>query len=226
VTPLSHGVELDVRNSHWRCFELFSCSFNNNETSVFRDGSEVSQDKSGNVLAEILVRSTSSDQKIPVLATFVSKWPLATGSVFDVECRNSKGDSAFLAVTGRTKSSSIQDVSDDFLVQELTGPTGRFSTYGTPTDVKIRSSSTQGNYRTVDVTFSTLSQSTQTEIPRRARIVATIPENSAQAVVLVSSASAMRWGKVEPEIAQTVESFRATTAPTSSLRIRAKERKS
>jgi hypothetical protein len=175
-------------------------------------------------LAEILVQSSSSDQKIPVLATFVSKWPLATGSVFDVECRNPKGDSAYLAVTGKTKSSNIQDVSDDFLVQELTGPTGRFSMYGTPTDIKIRSSSTQGNYKMVDLTFSTLSQSTQTEIPRRARIVATIPENSAQAVVLVSSASTLRWAKVEPEIAQTVASFRATTAPTSTLRVRAKPR--
>ena len=101
------------------------------------------------------------------------------------------------------------------------------SSYGTPTDVKVRGSSTSGNYRTIDLSFSTLSQSTQTEIPRRARVVATIPEGTQQAVMLVGSASASRWnsGGSREAIARVAESFRAVPAPSSSLRMRAKERR-
>ena len=76
------------------------------------------------------------------------------------------------------------------------------------------------------MSFSTLSQSTQTEIPRFARIVATIPEGTQQAVLLVGSASASRWKKgAEQTIAAVAESFRAVPAPTSTLRMRAKERR-
>jgi len=76
------------------------------------------------------------------------------------------------------------------------------------------------------MSFSTLSQSTQTEIPRRARIVATIPEGTQQAVMLVSSSSSSRWKSGSEEtIARVAESFRAIPAPTSSLKMRAKERR-
>lgn len=195
---------------------------------LLRDGSEVSRDsRTGDVLAEILLQSPSGEN-VPVLASFVAPWPLASGTVFDVECRNpSTGDGAFLAVTPKLSTSNIQDVKDTWLVDQLMGPTGRFSSYGTPTDIKIRGSSTNGNYRTMDVSFSTLSQSTQTELPRRARIVATIPEGTQQAVLLVGSASQTRWNQQSKDaIAAVTNSFRATPAPVSSLRLRAKERRS
>jgi hypothetical protein len=164
---------------------------------------------------------------VPVLASFVSPWSLAEGTVFDVECRNpSTGDGAFLAVTPSTEGKALADLKDSFIVNALTGPTGRFSFYGPPTDIKVRRNSINGNYRTIDMSFSTLSQSTQTEIPRFARIVATIPEGTQQAVLLVGSASASRWKKgAEQTIAAVAESFRAVPAPTSTLRMRAKERR-
>lgn len=65
---------------------------------VFRDGSQVLQDKSGAVSAEILTGTRANPEA--VLVSFVSPWKLETGPVFDVECRDGKtGDGAFLAVT-------------------------------------------------------------------------------------------------------------------------------
>jgi hypothetical protein len=211
--------------------------------SILRDGSEVARDsQTGNVLAEILVSSKgtgttgditndnqSKTSKIPVVASFVSPWPLATGSVFDVECRNPKtGDGTFLAVTENTKGMVLSELPDTFFLQSLISPTSRFSFYGTPTDIKIKKSSyldtDNKKYKVIDFSFSTLSQSTQTEIPRRARIVATIPDGTSQAVMLIGSSSALRWKKGSEEVIdQVVTSFRAIPAPTTSLRIRAKE---
>jgi hypothetical protein len=150
--------------------------------------------------------------------------------VFDVETRDaSTGDSAFLAVTssvGEGKT-TIADLKDSFFVDSLFGPKGRFSFYGTPTDIKAKKGTTVGDYRVIDISFSTLSQSTQTEIPRKAKLVATIPSGSTQAVMLISSASALRWKKgADKAVATVTESLRATAAPQSAMKLRAKERKS
>jgi hypothetical protein len=164
---------------------------------------------------------------VPVLATYASPWPLATGTVFDVECRDaSNGDGAFLAVSSDTGGLALADLKDSFFVSGLIKPTGRFSSYGEPTDVKINKSSTKGAYRVFDLSFSTLAQSTNMEIPRRARVIATIPAGTKQAVMLVGSASALRWKKgSEQQIESVVESFRAVPAPQTSLKVRAKERR-
>jgi hypothetical protein len=46
---------------------------------VLLDGSEVSRDnRSGDVLAEILVKGKGSEALMPVVATFSSPWPLGT----------------------------------------------------------------------------------------------------------------------------------------------------
>jgi hypothetical protein len=210
---------------------------------ILRDGSDVSRDgRTGDVLAEILLQSSDANEKVVVVTSFASPWPLASGSVFDVECRNvNTGDGAFLAVTPTISTTSggnaaaaslIQSLPESFFVNALIGPTGRFSSYGTPTDVKFKSVTGKigdgsDDYRVIDLSFSTLSQSTQTEIPRRARIVATVPRGAQQAVMLVASSSATRWNKgVSLETIQHVtESFRAIPAPTTSLRVRAKERR-
>jgi hypothetical protein len=197
---------------------------------ILRDGSEVSRDpRSGDVLAEILLRPASgSEEKIPVLASYASPWPLATGTVFDVECRDPKnGDGAFLAVGSDTGGSSIAALKDSFFINDLIKPTGRFSFYGSPTDVKVKSSSVRDAFRIIDFSFSTLSQSTQTEIPRRARMIATIPPGTKQAVMLVGSAGTLRWKKgSEEQIAKVVDSFRAIPAPQTSMKVRAKKRRS
>lgn len=199
------------------------------ETGVFlRDGSEVSREsRSGSVLAEIILKSASGNENIPVLASYAAPWPLATGQVFDVECRDPKtGDAAFLAVSSDTGGKSVADLKDSFFVNDLIRPTGRFSFYGPPTDVKVRKSSVSGDYRVIDFSFSTLSQSTQTEIPRNARIIATIPPGTKQAVMLVGSASSPRWRKGSEEtIGSVLNSFRAIPAPKTSMKVRAKPRR-
>lgn len=132
-----------------------------------------------------------------------------------------------MAVTLPIGSKKINDLTDLFFVEELTRPTGRFSFYGAPTDMKIRKSVSNGDYRIIDLSFSTLSQSTQAEIPRRARLVATIPSGTQQAVMLVGFASAAKWKQGSDGVISKVgESFRAIPAPASSLRMRAKERRS
>jgi hypothetical protein len=132
---------------------------------------------------------------------------------------------------------SLASLDDDFFVQELAKPTGRFSFYGSPTDIKVKKSSIinsngdsgdeASSYRQIDLSFSTLSQSTMTEIPRRARVMATIPKGCNQAVMLVASTSALRWKNkgADATVASVTDSFRAIPAPPSALKIRAKERR-
>jgi hypothetical protein len=147
--------------------------------------------------------------------------------VYDVECRDAiTGDGAFLAVSPDVGGKSLDDMKDSFIVKSLFGPTGRFSFYGQPTDIKVKTSSMTSDrkYKVLDVSFSTLSQATQAEIPRLSRIVVTIPNGSKQAVMLVASASASRWKKgSDKTIAATVESFRAVPAPQSALKMRPKK---
>lgn len=193
---------------------------------VLRDGSELSRDsRTGDVLAEIVVNSPEG--KAAVLASFSSPWSLAKGSVFDVECRDSStGDGAFLSVTGDVGGKSIDDMANKFVLDSLLAPTGRFSFYGQPTDVKVISSKVEGGYKIMDLSFSTISQATQSEIPRKARLAVTIPSGTSQAVMLVASASAIRWKKgSDKTIASVVDTFRAIPAP-SGLKARGKERKS
>lgn len=191
---------------------------------VLRDGSDVSQDGSGQVLAEILT-GTKADPKA-VLASFSSPWPLATGPVFDVECRDAaNGDGAFLAVTRSTGGKSLEELPLSFFLERLFDPTGRFSFYGPPTDIKVKKSIIDGNRRLIELSFSNLSQSTNAELPRKALLAATIPPGTDSAVMLVASSSAARWKKGTEDMARsTIDSFRATAAPKSNLKLRARDR--
>jgi hypothetical protein len=193
---------------------------------VFRDGSEVSQDKAGTVSAELLTGTKASPKA--VLVTFRSPLKLETGPVFDVECRDSKsGDGAFLAVSKAVPSGkSLSDLPNDFLLERLFDPTGRFSFYGPPTDIRVKSNTmVERNRRILEVTFSNLSQSTNAEIPRRALLVATLPEGTDNVIMLVASANANRWNKGSEQVVRTTgDSFRAVAAPKSNLKLRAKDR--
>jgi len=194
------------------------------ETGIrLREGSEPERDtRTGDVSAEILLQSSGSSN-VPVMISFRSeKWPLATGSIFDVECRDANsGDSAFLAVTPNTNGKSLAELDDSFVVDAVFSPFGRFSAYGEPTDVRVNGSEKKGNYQILDVSFSTLSQSTQTELPRHAKLVATIPKGTNQAVILVGSSSASRWKKGSDNLISKIgESFRAIPAPSSEMKAR------
>lgn len=193
---------------------------------VFRDGTDVLQGKGGDVSAELLVGTKASPTS--VLVSFNAPYKLETGSVFDVECRDGKtGDGAFLAVTEATNGKRIEELPSSFFLNRLFDPTGRFSFYGPPTDVKVKKSKMlDDDRRMVELTFSNLSQSTNAEIPRNAVIVASIPKGTENAVMLVASSNASRWrkGGAEDRAMQIVDSFRAVPAPKSSMKLRAKDR--
>lgn len=193
---------------------------------VFRDGSEVSRDaKTGNVLAEVLLGAESSDPTA-ALVTFTSPWSLAKGSLFDVECRNAEGgDSSFLSLTGKANGKSVESLPTAFFTKSLFSPTGRFSFYGPPTDVKVKKSYMSGNNRVIELGFSILSQSTGAEIPRLAIVVASIPEGTDEAVMLATSTTATRWRKgTEKDCRKTAESFNVSLSPKTGMKVRAKSK--
>lgn len=198
---------------------------------VLREGSDISRDtRTGNVVAEILLTPYAAAPQ-PVLATFTSPWPLATGPLFDVECRDAKtGDGVFLSVSSRALPGTLASVPKEFFLEELFRSTGRFSFYGAPTDVKVKKDDlvgggNNGDYRYLELSFSNLSQSTNAEIPRRAIVAVTVPKGSEEAVMLVASATAARYKKgVEEDVRKTAMSFQAVPAPQSGLKVRPKER--
>ena len=119
----------------------------------------------------------------------------------------------------------VSDLPRSFFTDSLFSSTGRFSFYGSPTDVRVRRSDTDGPYRYLEVSFSNLSQSTNAEIPRTALVAATIPEGSDSVVMLVGSATTNRWKRgSEGAVRDAVGSFRATLAPASWMKARAKGR--
>lgn len=191
---------------------------------VFRDGTDVLQSKKGDVSAEILV-GTKADPK-SVLISFTAPYKLESGGVFDVECRDQKtGDGAFLAVTEKANGKSLEELDSSFFMQRLFDPTGRFSFYGPPTDVKVKKSTMVNGQRLLEVSFSNLSQSTNAEIPRNAVIVATIPKGTDNAVMLVASANASRWKKGADLTSKAiVDSFSVIPSPKTSMKLRAKDR--
>ena len=90
---------------------------------VFRDGTEVLQNKRGDVSAEILTGTKKAPTS--VLVSFNAPYKLETGSVFDVECRDGKsGDGAFLAVTESTNGKSLNELPSSFFMERLFSPTG------------------------------------------------------------------------------------------------------
>jgi len=194
---------------------------------IFRDGSEIARDaKTGDVLTEIVLSANSPDP-VGVLTSFTSPWPVAKGAVFDVECRDSKtGDAAFLSVTSKLKGKNIEDLKNSFFTEELFSPTGRFSFYGPPTDVKVSKSYMDGKNRVLEMGFSILSQSTGAEIPRKAIVVASVPEGTDEAVMLATSTTAIRWKKgVENDVRKVSESFKAVASPSTGMKVRARPNK-
>eukprot|EP00751_Fragilariopsis_kerguelensis_P033938 CAMPEP_0170974266 /NCGR_PEP_ID=MMETSP0735-20130129/47272_1 /TAXON_ID=186038 /ORGANISM="Fragilariopsis kerguelensis, Strain L26-C5" /LENGTH=304 /DNA_ID=CAMNT_0011395495 /DNA_START=51 /DNA_END=962 /DNA_ORIENTATION=+ len=169
-------------------------------TGVFlRDETEVFRDKrTGDVNAEIILTNDSNGENMATLIQYNSPWPLATGGFYDIECRDSKtSDGAFVQVTPKiVGKKSLDEI--PFILDCVFAPSGALVFIG-------------GAYRILDVNFSTLSQATQSELPRKAQIIATIPKGSSQMVLLIASAPAVRWknNNADKNVYSTIESFRA-----------------
>jgi hypothetical protein len=151
---------------------------------------------------------------------------IAKGSVFDVECRNADtGDSAFLSLSQKANGKSVEELPTSFFTKSLFSPTGRFSFYGQPSDIKVKKSYMDGKNRIIELSFSILSQSTGAEIPRSGIIAATIPEGADEAVMLVASSTALRWSRVtEKDCRKTAESFNVSPSPKTGMKVRAKDK--
>lgn len=157
------------------------------------------------------------------MCDFILCGGLAKGAVYDIECRNDSGDSVFLSLSGKVNGKTISELPSSFFTDKLFAKTGRFSFYGSPTDIKIKKSYMEGNKRIVELGFSILSQSTGAEIPRSAIVVATIPDGCDEAVMLVGSATSSRWKKgAEAAVRKTADSFNAIPAPKTGMKVRAK----
>ena len=161
-----------------------------------------------------------------MIVSYSSPWSLAKGSVFDVECRDAKtGDGAFLSLTEKTDK-PLADISSTFFMEQLFAPTGRFSFYGAPTNIKIKKSymDETGTKRIIDFSFANLSQSTNAEIPRNGVMVASMTESN-QAVILVGSATSNRWKNkgAEQAVRDTIATFNASPSPKSSMKVQRKE---
>lgn len=167
----------------------------------------------GNTLGEVFLKGTDQEKKnVPILFSFVSPWPLQTGALsFDIGCRDpSTGDGVFVAVSP-TGVSSNEELCDSTITKTLSGPSRIFSLLGPAQGVKILKSSSMnvdGNtYRVWDVEFYTLSQSRQTELPYRARVVATVPPGTNQAILLVGYSTSLRWRTIERTISRILRTF-------------------
>jgi len=147
---------------------------------------------------------------------------IAKGSYFDVECRDAKtGDGAFLSISEKTNGKGIEELPSSFFLDQLFAKTGRFSFYGSPTNIKVKKSQVVGNNRVIEFSFANLSQSTNAEIPRTGIMVATKPENSDQVVMLVGSATSNRWKKgSDKAVMDTIASFNASPSPKSAMKVR------
>lgn len=143
-------------------------------------------------------------------AQFTSaKLKMAQGAAFDVEVRDKQnGDSVFLmmakAPSGVTSADALKD---SFLTTQVLKGDGRFGAYGAPTDIKVKGGSLNNGYKELEFTFSALSP-TYAEVPRRAVVLATIPEGSPDVVMLVGGSTAARWSKgAEPVIRDVLGTF-------------------
>lgn len=117
----------------------------------------------------------------------------------------------------------ITQIPQSFFLDQLFAPTGRFSFYGAPTNLKVKKSEIVDGKRIIQFSFANLSQSTNAEIPRTAIMVASIPEGMDQAVMLVGSSTTTRWNKgSETAIRSTIDSFNAAPSPKTSLKVRMK----
>jgi len=145
--------------------------------------------------------------------SYESKFPLASGGYYDVETMaTSGGDGAFVQIA-TPPSGDLASQKKDWFLQAICGVTGRYGSYGAPTDAKVLADDKSSGTRMLDISFTVLSPS-MAEIPRRAVVSATQPAGSKEIVMLVSGCSATTWKKGGEAAARSAaSSFKVSTRP-------------
>lgn len=178
--------------------------------------------ESGEKNAPTISAELVCDGGVAATVTWKSEYPLIRGMFYDVEARAKSGEGAFLQVVPLPQGKGLNDVADSFFTKAVFSTEGRFGAYGAPTDIRVLSSS-KGQMRTLDLSFSALSPG-QTEVPRRAFVAALQPEGSTDVVMLVGGSTSQQWKKAEPVLKKMASSLRiARTRPTNIPRKKASD---
>ena len=109
--------------------------------------------------------------------SYQSKFPLVSGGYYDVETMASEGgDGAFVQIA--TAKGDLASLKKDFFLQAICSVTGRYGSYGAPTDAKVLADDKGSGTRMLDISFTVLSPSAA-EIPRSPRDLPAISPRSA-----------------------------------------------
>jgi len=183
------------------------------ETGVERVATEGSSPlfKPGQILDDL---RTADGGVAQVSFAFPDAWTLAGGPNLDVrDVKNS--DSAFVLVRALPPRTKFDDLKNDFFVDLMFDPQGKYGAYGAVDDRKITSSQTvsvslpsggKQTYRRLSLKFAPLSYN-QNTVQRRALISATAVGGSV--FVLVTGSLATRFKQLEGSLQAVQESFRA-----------------
>jgi len=117
----------------------------------------------------------------------------------EVEVRNREGDGAFIEVERVPTGQTIASLPSAWFLQTVFSAQGRFGAYGTPSSMKVLSSTMEGTKRFLNVRFSALTPG-GSEQERCAIIVALVPPGSEDAIMLVAGSTALRWKKADAEM--------------------------
>ena len=167
--------------------------------------------KPGQILDEL---RTADGGIANVVFAFPEEWTLAGGPNLDV--RNIReSDSAFVLVAPLPQMQKFESLADDFFLDIIFSPTGKYGSYGAVDDRKVvkceltsvrTPQGQQQSYRRLDLKFSPLSYN-QNTVQRRALISATAVGGSV--FICVAGSLANRFKQLRPELANIQESFRA-----------------
>jgi len=153
-------------------------------------------------------------------ASFDSKWPVAEGGYYDFEASTREGEAAYLSIKALQKGESFASVPKVWFSEALFSVDGRYSSYGAPTDVKLKEVKSDAagaaGARDFELSFTVLSPS-MAELPRKGVMRAVSVPGSEDVLLLTCSSGASRWAKTsaESEARAAASSFRvAGTRPT------------
>ena len=182
------------------------------ETGVQRLSSELNPlFKPGQILDELLTAEGTAQ----IAFAFPADWTLAGGPNLDV--RNVReADSAFVLAAPLPKGvREFDKLPNSFLLDVIFDPAGKYGQYGKCDDRKVVSSTLESfklpsggmqSYRHVNLKFAPLSYNGNT-VERRALVSATATGGTV--FILVAGSLANRFKKLQPELADVQQSFRA-----------------
>ena len=182
------------------------------ETGVERVGSADTSPlfKAGQILDNL---RTADGNVAEVAFSFPEAWTLAGGPNLDVrDVRQS--DSAFVLVAKLPAKTSFDKLPDDFFLDVIFDPAGKYGQYGRCDDRTVRKSTLEKltlpsggkqAYRRIDLKFAPLSYNANT-VERRALVSATSVGGSV--FILVTGSLAMRFKAMKEELQGIQESFR------------------